>query len=158
MRRFDVGEFAIASDCVCHPGPTVGYRIESAVGVVAYLPDHEPALGVGDFPRTGEWTSGYALAAGADLLMHDAQYTADEYGERVGWGHSAIEHTRSPSPSWRGAKHLVTFHHDPAHDDWEIDQLTAAAVEEVDPRFIVTPGTEGSVFAVGEPDAGEQPK
>jgi hypothetical protein len=53
--------------------------------VVTYLPDHEPAL-VADAGRRSEWRTGHALAARTDLLIHDAQYTPSEYGERVGWG------------------------------------------------------------------------
>src|SRR5262249_32025084 len=60
-----LGEFRIASALICHPGPTVGYRIASAGAVLASLPDHEPALGVPDFPISPDWTSGLALAAGA---------------------------------------------------------------------------------------------
>lgn len=152
--RFEAGEFTIRSDLVCHPGPTVAYRIESADGTLTYMPDHEPALGAVDFPRNREWTSGYDLAAGADLLIHDCQYTDAEYEPRVGWGHSSMTQALRFS-RLAGVKHLVTFHHDPAHDDWQLDQLTAAALAEVDPEFTVTPGTEGSVFAIGENDADE---
>ena len=77
---FDIGPFHINSSLVCHPGPTVGYRIEANAATVVYLPDHEPALGLrnGRWPEP-KWISGYDLAAGADLLMHDAQYTDEEY-------------------------------------------------------------------------------
>src|SRR5262245_14889189 len=55
----------ISSSLICHPGPTVGYRIVTPRATLAYLTDHEPALGVQRFPLHGEWTSGYTLAAGA---------------------------------------------------------------------------------------------
>jgi ribonuclease BN (tRNA processing enzyme) len=152
--RFGAGEFTVVSDLVCHPGPTVAYRIESPDGVVTYMPDHEPALGGVDFPRQPEWTSGTDLAEGADLLIHDCQYSDAEYEPRIGWGHSSVTQALRFAQLAR-VKHLVTFHHDPEHDDWKLDQLTAAALEEVEPEFRVTPGTEGSVFAVGESDAGE---
>ena len=76
-----IGEFRVASALVCHPGPTVGYRIADGAGkVLTYLPDHEPALGARAFPSLPrEWTSGAALAEAADLLIHDSQYTAHEY-------------------------------------------------------------------------------
>src|SRR5262249_20890941 len=85
----DLGEFHVSSALVCHPGPTVGFRIEGPRGVLTYLPDHEPALGACGFPPSPDWTSGYALAAGADILIHDAQYTTEEYEQRIGWGHSS---------------------------------------------------------------------
>jgi hypothetical protein len=98
------------------PRPDVGYRIASPAGVVAYLPDHEPALGVPHFPLAPEWTSGWAIARGADLLIHDAQYSQAEYSEHVGWGHSTIDDAIAFARLAR-VKRLVTFHHDPSHDD-----------------------------------------
>src|SRR5438093_1203901 len=86
----EVGEFRIRSALIAHPGPTVGYRVSTSTASLAYLPDHEPALGVRSFPQSGDWTSGYGLAEGADLLIHDAQYNHAEYEERIGWGHSSI--------------------------------------------------------------------
>ena len=71
---------------VIHPGPTVGYRVSDGVSTMAYMPDHEPALSTEGHPPAPDWTSGYDLAADADLLLHDAQYTADEYEGRMGWG------------------------------------------------------------------------
>jgi phosphoribosyl 1,2-cyclic phosphodiesterase len=144
-KPFTIGEFKVSATLICHPGPTVGYRIESPDGVVAYLSDHEPALGVEKFPHSGEWTSGYSLAAGADLLIHDAQYSADEYQARVGWGHSAIEHTVAFGDLAK-ARHLVTFHHDPSHDDWQLDQLTGYAASLSNSGMQVIPGTEGAVL------------
>ena len=102
---------------VCHPGPTVGYRVTSADGsIVAYLSDHEPALGCDPFPSQQQWTSGSDLAAGADLLIHDAQYTDEEYDERVGWGHSSLTDAIAFA-DLVGARQLAAFHHDPTHDD-----------------------------------------
>jgi phosphoribosyl 1,2-cyclic phosphodiesterase len=70
---FAIGAFDVYTDLVSHPGPTVGYRIGENRRSLAYLPDHEPALGVRDFPRVGQWTSGFAIANGVDVLIHDAQ-------------------------------------------------------------------------------------
>lgn len=74
-KEIDIGEFRMCSALVCHPGPTVGYRISApGQGVLTYLPDHEPALAAVRFPSLPrEWTSGATLAAGADLLIHDSQ-------------------------------------------------------------------------------------
>ena len=102
---------------VCHPGPTVGYRVTSAGGVsVAYLSDHEPALGCTSFPLDAPWTSGSDLAAGVDLLIHDAQYDDHEYGERVGWGHSSLRDAIAFA-ELVAARRMIAFHHDPTHDD-----------------------------------------
>jgi phosphoribosyl 1,2-cyclic phosphodiesterase len=143
--EFEIGEFRISTELVCHPNPTVGYRIRSDEGVVTYLPDHEPALGVPRFPMAGEWTSGYTLAEGADLLIHDAQYSVPEYLNRVGFGHSAIDHTVAFA-RLVGAARLMPFHHDPSHGDDLLDQFVAEATAAAGTGLAVLPGQEGSVF------------
>ena len=142
---FTVGDAVVLGQPIIHPGPTVGYRITDASGTLAYLPDHEPALGAPSFPLAPEWTSGHDLAAGADVLLHDAQYTTDEYPSRVGWGHSSTEQ------AWAFARQsevgqFVTFHHDPSHADDELDRL----VTELQGRdgVKVLGGTEGLELAL----------
>lgn len=76
-----IGAFTVTAATVVHPGPTLGYRVALNGAAMAYLPDDEPALaGLDGDPA---WTSGYDLAAGVDLLVHDGQYTAAEYAHRV---------------------------------------------------------------------------
>lgn len=148
---FQIGPFMITSAFVCHPDPTVGYRIREGDAVVTYLPDHEPMLGMNGDPSNQNWTSGQALAAGADILIHDAQYTMDEYTERVGWGHTAIpDAVRFAAAA--GARRLVLFHHDPTHSDEELDQIFAAAVASAPAGLQITPAVEGKIFTLG-PDA-----
>jgi len=113
----------ISAATVIHPGPTLGYRIEHQGRAIAYLPDHEPALGGEPAERSVDWLSGGSLASGADLLIHDGQYSAAEYETRVGWGHSSIDDATSYAQAV-GARRLMIFHHDPAHED---DQLDAQA-------------------------------
>jgi phosphoribosyl 1,2-cyclic phosphodiesterase len=146
MEPFEIGGLTIDGDMVIHPGQTLGYRVSDGAKSVAYLPDHEPALTADGLPADPEWTSGHALAEGVDLLLHDAQYTAAEYATRVGWGHSRIDDAVKLATAAR-ARTLVTFHHDPAHDDGELDAMLAearalAAGSGVD----VQPGKEGSTF------------
>lgn len=144
-RPFEVGEFRVIAEPVCHPGFTVGLRVESSRATLAYLSDHEPALGVADFPLGREWTSGHDVAHGADLLLHDAQYSIAEYADHVGWGHSALDHTLAFA-RLAAVKHLVTFHHDPWHGDDDIDRLTAEARRRMPVACDVTIGAEGAVF------------
>jgi phosphoribosyl 1,2-cyclic phosphodiesterase len=145
MESFQIGGFKIIASLVCHSGSTVGYRIAEGCTSVAYLPDHEPALGVRKFPEEADWTSGFDLAAGVDLLIHDAQYSEVEYPERIGWGHSTITHAIGFATA-AGVKRLVTFHHDPGHDDVTLDRL----VEDVRRSFVLPfqliPGVEGASF------------
>jgi phosphoribosyl 1,2-cyclic phosphodiesterase len=145
LEEFEIGGIKIVAALVCHPGPTVGYRI-SADGVsIAYIPDHEPALGARRFPETSDWTSGFDLAAGADLLIHDAQYSAVEYSGHVGWGHSAVAHAVGFADAAK-VKRLVTFHHDPGHDDAALDRLIGEARGSGALSFEVIAGTEGARF------------
>ena len=145
--EFDIGEFRVASALVCHPGPTLGYRISDASGrVLTYLPDHEPALGARTFPSLPRaWTSGGSLAADSDLLIHDSQYAAHEYSARVGWGHSSLRQMLDFATLTQ-VKHLVPFHHDPDHSDADLDRLMAEAIDTGKPVYPVTPGREGMTF------------
>jgi phosphoribosyl 1,2-cyclic phosphodiesterase len=121
-----IGRFTVTSAPITHPGPTLGYRVEAGGRALAYLPDHEVGLGSRTFPLSRRWTSGAGLAEGVDLLVHDAQYTTGEYGTRVGWGHGTLTDALALA-SLAGARTLAPFHHDPAHDDDQLDALFAGA-------------------------------
>jgi phosphoribosyl 1,2-cyclic phosphodiesterase len=112
---------SLAADLVIHPGPTVGFRIETAESSFAYLPDHEPAL-AGIAGRPIDWISGGSVAEQVDLLVHDAQYSEDEYEEKVGWGHSSMVDAVAFKRAV-GARRLVLFHHDPLHTDESLAAL-----------------------------------
>ena len=144
-----IGEFRVSSALVCHPGPTVGYRITDAQGsVLTYLPDHEPALGSSAFPSLPlAWTSGGALADHADLLIHDSQFSAAEYPAHVGWGHSSFRDALAFAELSQ-VKHLVPFHHDPSHTDTDIDRLMNEAMAEMRPSCRVTTALEGATFRI----------
>jgi phosphoribosyl 1,2-cyclic phosphodiesterase len=113
---FKLGKFLISSKFVCHPGPTVGYRIQAGSRSVAYIPDHEPVLNSPRLFKEDRWISGFDLCKNADLLVHDSQFNREEYENKVGWGHCTLEIAAELSKR-AGAKRLVMFHHDPAHTD-----------------------------------------
>ena len=117
-----IGSATIRASKVTHQGPTVGYRIEEDGRSIAYLPDHEPSIGGVLDDRGGEWISGYDVAAGVDVLFHDAQFGDDEYPHHVGWGHSCIEHVTAFARK-ADVDHLVLFHHDPYKTDAELELL-----------------------------------
>jgi phosphoribosyl 1,2-cyclic phosphodiesterase len=144
----DVPGFDVRAALVCHPGPTVGYRVEDSVGSLAYLPDHEPALACRHFADSPEWCSGLQIAARVDTLIHDAQYTDEEYAERVGWGHSTLTHALEFARLAQ-VRHLIAFHHDPGHDDETIDELFAAVRR--DEQFTFEPAREGHSSEVEAP-------
>jgi ribonuclease BN (tRNA processing enzyme) len=145
LELFEIGSFTIIAELVCHPGPTVGYRISEGSVSLAYLPDHEPALGAPTFAEDAHWVSGYDLAAGVDVLIHDAQYATDEYADHVGWGHSTMQQTLEFATA-AGVKRLVTFHHDPAHTDADLDKLLEDARNSTKLAFELVPGTEGATL------------
>lgn len=119
---FEIGPFTIQSRYVVHPGPTLGYRVRNRRGVLAYIPDHEPALGPNGLVRDVRWLSGSDLASRADVLLHDAQYTAEEYRTKMGWGHSAMEDVIEYA-ALTGVGHLLLTHHDPARTDAQLSEI-----------------------------------
>ena len=121
---FDIPGFEITADLVIHPGPTLGYRVGENGRTLAYLPDHEPALGSPTMGDGHSWLSGFNLTKGVDLLIHDTQYTDAEYENKIGWGHSSYSHALSLATTAEVAA-LVTFHHDPEHSDQQLDTLHA---------------------------------
>ncbi len=122
--EWSIGSARLYSQPILHPGATVGYRIEADGRTLAYLTDHEPALvsDVGSAP--GAWISGFSVASGADLLIHDCQYTDQEYEQRVGFGHSSVGQVAVIARR-TGVDRLLLFHHDPMRTDDELDELGA---------------------------------
>jgi phosphoribosyl 1,2-cyclic phosphodiesterase len=116
------GPATIEAAFVNHRGPTLGYRITDGDTTVAYIPDHEPALGQRLETSEREWISGGILARNADLLIHDSQYTDAEYRGHVGWGHCALGDAVTFARR-AGVRRLALFHHDPQHDDAMLDAL-----------------------------------
>lgn len=145
--RVAYGEFIVSAAAIIHPDNAVGYRIESRGQTMAYLPDHEPALSPA-FPTLPAWTSGAAIAEGADLLVHDAQYAPEEYADHIGWGHSSVLQAAAFA-DLAGARALALFHHDPAHDDGTIDRLAAEARAASD-RLQVFAARQGASVRLGE--------
>ncbi len=108
----EVGSATVRCFAIEHVGPTNGYRIDAGGGSLAYISDHQqPMDGSLDVPE-----SVVEACGGVDILVHDAQFDADEFRSRADWGHCtpdfALELARRS-----GAQRLVLFHHDPSHDD-----------------------------------------
>ncbi len=123
-----IGAATVQAANVSHQGPTVGYRIEEHGRSLAYLPDHEPSIGIDISSLDVSWLSGFELADGVDVLLHDTQYFDEEYAEHVGWGHSAVSHAIVIARRTR-ARQVVLFHHDPGHSDDDLERLLAHALE-----------------------------
>jgi len=140
---FEIGPFTIRSDYVIHPGPTVGYRVSGRHSVVTYIPDHEPALGRNGMVPDNKWLSGIDLSTAADLLLHDAQYTDQEYQSKKGWGHSSIDDA-ALFASMAGVKHVLLAHHDPSHSDLQLNEIFAAFKKKNNYQFKYELAVEGT--------------
>ena len=117
---FRIGEITVTSRLIPHIGNTLGFRLDWHGLSVAYLSDHQqPGVGVFDVaPNALE------LCAGADLVIHDAQYTEAEFVRKASWGHCTIDYAISVAEQ-AGAKAVALYHHDPMHDDDMLDALAA---------------------------------
>jgi len=145
---FSIGDLQIKSTYICHPGPTLGYRITDGNSIFAYMPDHEPALGSAEFPNDTDWISGFEIAQNADLLFHDGQYTAEEYKSKIGWGHSSI----NDAIAFGGAcevKKLAIFHHDPLNSDDRLEEIYLEGLAQTNPKIEVILCREGEEFEFG---------
>ena len=131
-----------------HPGFTVAYRLEYKGKSLVYMSDNEPydrevAAYLSNFEtvvkQKFESTTGdpnqrvFDFCQGADVLLHDATYTPEEYIDRVGWGHSHyLFALRVAAES--GTKQLYLFHHDPNHSDEKVDDILRKCKKEVKTR------------------------
>lgn len=125
---WEVEGIRVLASPVSHPGSTVGYRLELDGRTFAFIPDHEPVLGVELDAFEPDWISGHSLAADVDVLLHDCQFTEAEYVDRVGWGHSSVAHAVGFARK-ADVGRLVLFHHDPDRSDDGVDRLTERAAE-----------------------------
>ncbi len=126
--RFTVGGVRVTAQYMNHPALALGYRLESGGRVVVYAVDHEPhapnpvVRAGGESPIHDEDRRHVDFLAGADLVIHDAQYTIDEYPQKTGWGHTPAEWAVDYAVA-AGAARLALFHHDPLRDDDAVDRI-----------------------------------
>ncbi len=107
-----------------HPGTTLGYKIEVEGRTIAWIPDNEFLEGhldpLDDLTRDSEIVKPYLpmldFLQGVDILIHEAQYTDEEYPSKVGWGHCSVGNACA-LVNLAGVKRWIITHHDPIHDD-----------------------------------------
>lgn len=137
--RLDMGDgISLSTRYLNHPLLCLGYRFEYNGKTLCTAYDTEPFRNVfhakeSAYDRSialeGEKTAREGnervqeFMSGADLLVHDAQYTQNEYeASRIGWGHSSIEHAITAGKKAH-VKRLALFHHEPVRTDCQIDEL-----------------------------------
>jgi phosphoribosyl 1,2-cyclic phosphodiesterase/ActR/RegA family two-component response regulator len=137
---FKIGDVLVRSRFLNHPGVCAGYRLFTKEGSIAFLPDNEPfePLKLKLAERDGVHAKRARAQAAVqrsqlveflkdtDVLILDTQYTDEKYQEHIGWGHGALSRVVSLALEAR-AKKLLMFHHDPAHDDRQIDEMLERA-------------------------------
>ena len=128
---FQVGSAQIKARLVPHVGNTLGYRVTHSGRSVAYLSDHQQpydgSFGLADGARE--------LIEGADVLIHDAQYTRDEFAHKFNWGHCTVDYALWVAMECK-VKTLALFHHDPTRTDDAVDELTRCARQFADHRGV----------------------
>ncbi len=120
-----IEDIGVTAQYLNHPALTLGYRLEADGASVVYATDHEPhsrPLAENPGPIDGQDRRHADFLAGADLVIHDAQYLASEYASKVGWGHSTIEYAIAVA-RFAGARRLALTHHDPQRSDDALDAL-----------------------------------
>jgi len=135
------GGLTVSTKYLNHPILCLGYRFEYKGKSIVTAYDHEPFRNL--FPTDPEDPSYYEEAAqegeeaaaeenekllrffsDADVLIHDAQYTPEEYEKHIGWGHSSHEHAID-SAKRSGVKKLILSHHDPNSTDQQLELIEA---------------------------------
>jgi diguanylate cyclase (GGDEF)-like protein len=142
---FRIGDILVETQYLNHTAPTIAYRISADGATIAYVTDHEPfwyAPGA-SFQHPGDLRH-IEFLRGVDLVIHDAQYTREEYPSKLGWGHSPDDYVTDVAIA-AGVARLVLFHHDPTHDDDTIKRM-----EDTQRARVTTAGSSLEVFAAAE--------
>jgi phosphoribosyl 1,2-cyclic phosphodiesterase len=123
---YDIAGLKITAQRMNHPSATLGFRIQAGQECICYLSDHEPYF-------EGVWREGAQpglpdsildpgdrrhaeFMRGASLVIHEAQYTPEEYPAKRNWGHSSFSYVVQLAATAEVRRLLLT-HHDPSHDD-----------------------------------------
>jgi phosphoribosyl 1,2-cyclic phosphodiesterase/CheY-like chemotaxis protein len=130
-KRAQIGRVRVEACQSNHPDVAFGYRLTTTAGSLVYLPDNETFNElIADRPDCAERRERQRqltdFVAGADLLICDAQYDAEEYKTHIGWGHGCVDDVVRFAIAGN-VRALQLFHHDPAHDDRKIDAMLAHA-------------------------------
>lgn len=150
---FSIGDLQVVTQYLNHPALTLGYKVEADGATMVYCCDHEPnvpAAASGTSEITGHDSRHVEFLAGADLVVHDAQYTAQEYPARIGWGHSTAEYVVRVCQA-AGVKRVALTHHDPLRDDDAVDRIISELRQRAagaQPPLDILAAAEGQVLHI----------
>ncbi len=159
-----IGDVGVSWEFTNHrPLPTVGYKISAGGQSLVWMPDNEFLHGYLGSPLGVERSSPLAapfekiirFLEGSDIVMHEAQYMADEYAARVGWGHSSLGNACLLMKLAKVPRWIVT-HHDPMHDDVFLERklnLTRQICEDLGHEIQVSHGYDGMMEYLAAPRA-----
>ncbi len=142
--EFSIGGISVMARSIPHVGTTLGFRIEAGGATIAYLPDHQAPV---DRAMVADVV--LDLCRDADLVIHDAQYTEEEFVELFDWGHSTPAYAVHVATE-AGAARLDLFHHDPGHTDRQLDTMLRSArkIAQTTGKVEVNAAKEGVSFEV----------
>jgi CheY-like chemotaxis protein len=151
---FTLKDVRVVTKYLNHPALALGYRLEVDSAALVYSSDHEPHVpwaSMGSIAGAGGTPSAHRedlrhvqFLAGADLVIHDAQYDLAEYRDKVGWGHTPAEYAVDYAVAAR-ARRLALYHHEPLRDDAGVDLLLESCR-----RRVAAAGGHVEVFAAAE--------
>jgi CheY-like chemotaxis protein len=148
-----VGSALISWEFAQHPGATVGYKIEIGDKKIAWVPDNEFLQGYTgppddldrDHPLVVPYGNMIDFLADADIVIHEAQYTCEEYPEKIRWGHSSVANA-CVLMKLAGVRRWIVTHHDPMHDDAFLEaklNITRQILESIGHGMHVSHGYDG---------------
>jgi len=148
-----VGSALVSWEFAQHPGATVGYKIEIGDKKIVWIPDNEFLQGytgppeelTRDHPLVVPYGRMIDFVADADIVIHEAQYTCEEYPKKIRWGHSSVSNACALM-KLAGVKRWIVTHHDPQHDDAFLEtklQVTRQIFARLGHEIQVTHGYDG---------------
>ena len=157
-QTFDLGDVRVTTRFLNHPALTLAYKLECNGATMVYSCDHEPhshELADGEGQVHGQDREHSDFFRGADLVIHDAQYTPAEYASKIGWGHSTPQYAVQMCRE-AGVGTLALTHYDPTRTDAQVDAILEELRAAAPPgdRLNIVGAAEGMVIEVTGASAG----
>ncbi len=130
--NYSIDETEVTTLRTNHPGVNLSYSFTFDNRKIVYMTDNEllPEIKRAESHINYQRDDFIRFIRGADILIHDAQYSDRDYRQKKGWGHSTWNETVKLAAEGE-VKHLVLFHHDPDHNDDNVDSCVKECKEEL---------------------------